>query len=621
MCGIVGYRLVERDGGRSERDLPAAVAQLAHRGPDDEGTWADPAEGLGLGFRRLSILDLSSLGHQPMVSASGDWVMVYNGEVYNFRDVRRDLERRGVRFRSSGDTEVVLEAFAEWGLDAVSRFIGMFAIALVQRSTGTLCLVRDRLGVKPLHYYWDGRSFFFGSELKALREFGGWTPEIDADAVGDYFRYGYIADPLTIYRNVGKLPPAHILTLSRDGALDVTRYWSPLEHTGRRAHLAESDVVDEFESLLRDAFALRLVSDVPVGVFLSGGIDSSLVTALLCDGGAHHVQTYTIGFESEGYDESGHAAAVAAHLGTDHHEKVLRAEDARRVLPHWPELYDEPFADESGIATLLVSQFASERVKVALSADGGDELFSGYDSYTGALSRLDRLARIPPRVRELAARSAAVPASVVAEPGRVRRVRRLLAARGAGDVFEEGIGMMSREEVRSLIGRAPPERTSSDSYPGSAGERFCAWDLHHYLPGDLLTKVDRATMAASLEGREPLLDHRVVEFAFSLPFSLRRGELGTKHLLKRILYRHVPRGLVDRPKRGFAVPVTEWLAGDLRSVVDDALAPTELARTGILEPAAVRRWVARMDGGDARVRRRIWLVVAFQLWHRRWLGS
>ena len=620
MCGIVGYRLLERDGAGAEHDLPDAVARLAHRGPDDDGSWIDRTEGVGLGFRRLSILDLSSLGHQPMVSSSGDWVMVYNGEVYNFREVRRELEQSGVRFRSTGDTEVILEAFAHWGLDAVSRFVGMFAIALVQRSTGTLHLLRDRLGVKPLHYYWDGRSLFFASELKALRAFGGWTPDIHPDALGDYFRYGYIADPLTIYRNVQKLPPAHTLTLTRDGALDVARYWSPFDHAGRRADQPEAELVDELEALLRDAFALRLVSDVPVGVFLSGGIDSTLVTALLRAGGAE-VQTYTIGFESGGYDESRHAAAVAAHLRTDHHEKVLRADDARRFLPEWAELYDEPFSDESGLATLLVSQFASERVKVALSADGGDELFSGYDSYTNALSRLGRLERLPPRIRALAARGAAVPARVAAEPARLRRVHRLLAAKSAGKVFDEGIRMMSSEEVQHLTGYAARERSLSDSYGGSPGEQFCAWDLEHYLPGDILTKVDRATMAASIEGREPMIDHRVVEFAVSLPFSLRRGELGPKHLLKRILYRHVPRELVDRPKRGFAVPVTDWLAGDLRSVVDEVLAPSTLARAGLLDPLTVRRWIQRMDAGDARFRRRVWLAVAFQLWHSRWLEN
>jgi asparagine synthase (glutamine-hydrolysing) len=617
MCGIVGYRQLVRGDGRSASELPAAIASLSHRGPDDEGSWVDRETGVGLGFRRLAILDLSSLGHQPMVSSSGDWVIVYNGEVYNFRAIRSDLERRGVRFRSDGDTEVVLEAFAEWGVEAVSRFVGMFAIALYQRSTRTIWLIRDRLGVKPLHYYWDGRSLFFGSELKALRRFTGWRPEVEPNALGDYFRYGYIADPLTIYRHVRKVPPAHVLAFRSDGTCDLSRYWTPFAQAENRLHMPEEEIVEELEILLRDAFTHRLVSDVPVGVFLSGGIDSSLVAALLRDAGAE-VQTYTIGFDSTAFDESAHAAAVADHLRTDHHQKIVRADDAKAVLPRWADLYDEPYADESGIPTLLVSEFASERVTVALSADGGDELFSGYDSHTGALNRLDRLERVPPMVRELAARSAAVPSRFASEPARVRRIRRLLAARSAAAVFDEGISMTSREEVRSLIGSTPVERTSSDDYPGAPGEQFCAWDLEHYLPGDILTKVDRATMAASIEGREPLLDHRVVEFAFSLPFSCRRGTLGAKHVLKKILYQHVPRSMVDRPKRGFAIPVTDWLATDLRHLVDDVLAPAELADAGFLDPAIVRGWIRRMDAGDSRVRRRVWLAAAFQLWHRRW---
>lgn len=637
MCGIAGYFVLNAEVERWKADLPSAVKALEHRGPDDQGLWFETRSQAGLGHRRLSILDLSAAGHQPMVSACGDWVMVFNGEVYNFRELRALLEPLGHRFAGSGDSEVILAAFAHWGPQAVERFVGMFAIALWHRPRRELHLIRDRLGVKPLYYRWDGRVLCFGSELKALREFKAWTAEIDPDALGDYLRYQYVNDPRAIYRQTFKLPPAHRLVLSEHGRLQLHRYWTVLDHVGRRKDRGEEELADELEALMIDAFRYRTIADVPVGVFLSGGVDSSALAAILQKHGGQTLKTFTIGFDDARYDESQFAGAVARHLGTHHHCRILGEAHAKRLLERWGELYDEPFADASGLATLMVSQVAAEQVKVVLSADGGDELFSGYDSYTAMLSQWRRIKELPQRLRELvaaavnglgaasldsfiAARSGAGVGQLVAPlASRFAKFGARIDARGVGELFDRAMGRFSCTELARLAGRSAPTRELADRYPGADGEKLCLWDLHNYLPGDVLVKVDRATMAASIEGREPLIDHRLVEFAFSLPFAMRRGALGAKHLLRKVLYRYLPRSLIERPKRGFSVPVQRWLAGDLRSIVDEHLEPRRIARQGLLDPQIVGHYVRRLDAGDPSVRERVWLLVAFQMWHRRWM--
>lgn len=639
MCGIAGYRTFEAQVDHWVAGLPRAVEALYHRGPDDEGRWFEVDHRVGLGHRRLSILDLSPLGHQPMVSRCGTWVMVFNGEIYNFKEIRARLEPLGHTFSGTGDSEVILAAFAEWGLDAVSRFIGMFAIALWHRPTRQLHLIRDRLGVKPLYYRWDGRVLCFGSELRALRAFAGWPAEIDTDALNDYLRYSYINDPRTIYRQVFKLPPAHRLVLDESGEVELFRYWNVLEHVGRRRDVGESELTEELEALMIDAFNYRLVSDVPVGVFLSGGVDSSVVAALLQKHANQQIKTFTIGFDDPEYDESSFAGDVARHIGTDHHCRILRVDDAKRLLPKWADLYDEPFGDESGIPTYMVSQVAADQVKVVLSADGGDELFSGYDGYTAMLSQWGRIKGIPLPFRDLTATvvNGLGAAKIEAYLGgradtafgravgpaftKVARLGARVGARGVGDLFDRALAHFGREELARLTGRQVVTRALADGYPGVEGEQLCLWDLHNYLPGDILAKVDRATMAVSIEGREPLLDHRLVEFAFSLPFSMRRGVLGPKHLLKKILYRHVPRSMVERPKRGFAVPVKDWLATDLRPFVDEHLAPDRLARQGFFDPTMIRDYMRRLHAGDPGVRQRVWLLLAFQMWHERWMSA
>jgi asparagine synthase (glutamine-hydrolysing) len=636
VCGIAGFCRFDSSAENHRQELADAISRLGHRGPDDDGMWI--GENVGLGHRRLSILDVSSGGHQPMTSPGGRYHMVFNGEIYNFQDLKTHLQASGLRFRSSGDSEVILAAFETWGIEqAVRRFIGMFAIALWDKAERRLILIRDRLGVKPLFYGWNGKALCFGSELKSLRAFRYWPAEIDRTALAEYFRYGYINAPRTIYRDVFKLEPAHWLELREGQVPQIRRYWNVLESLGTPLKGSEEQLTDRLEELMVDAFRLRMVSDVPVGMFLSGGIDSSVVTALLQK---HHggVKTFTIGFAEDKYDEAPHARAVAQHLGTDHTERRLSTEEAKRTLPQWADLYDEPFADSSGIPTYLVSRLAGEQVKVVLSADGGDELFSGYNLYTNMLRNAERRDSLPAPVR------AAVGAGLSMLPldtldswlsssraipsgwrGRRRptyrlcRIRDWVGPSADAQMYDTAWGnAWWGDRSTRLSGGTNHVRELADAYPGTFAEQMCLWDLHNYLPGDVLTKVDRATMAASIEGREPLIDHRLVEFAFRLPLSMRRGELGSKHLLRKILYRHVPRELVDRPKMGFGIPLAEWLHGDLHYLIDDLLHPGLIRQQGILDPVSVEHAVRAFKLKDEHATNKVWSLVAFQLWQQRW---
>ena len=639
MCGIAGYWFKNRPPEAARQWLTDGVASLHHRGPDDNGLWFD--DGVGLGHARLSILDLSPLGRQPMVSRNGNWVMVFNGEIYNFRVIRKELEGLGHAFLGTGDSEVILEAFAEWGPGAVRRFIGMFAIALWSNSARRLYLLRDRLGVKPLYYGWNGNSLWFGSELKALRAFKHWQPHLDPAATSDYFRYGYIAEPRSIYQDVFKLPAGHWLALGPEGERKIERYWSVLDSAINPRQGSEDELADELEALMIDAFRYRMISDVPVGVFLSGGIDSSILAAILQRHGGQRIKTFTIGFDDPAYDESPHAERVARHLGTEHTTRILRMSEAMQILPTWGDLYDEPFGDDSGIPTLLVSRVASESVKVVLSADGGDELFSGYNSYTGMFAQRRKLAAIPQWLR-----AATVAALQVLPIKRIddllatqrwpadinhcmrhratvplAKIRDRLQTRTMGEMFDQALAVWSDQELGQLLGwNGHPSRSNCDIYPGEDGEKLCLWDLHHYLPGDILTKVDRATMAVSIEGREPLLDHRLVEFAFALPFRFRRGSGGSKHLLRKVLYEYVPRQYLDRPKHGFGVPLRQWLR-DMRALIDQYVEPRLIATQGIFDAEAVRRLLARFRAGDSLAEQKVWLLLAFQMWHARWMSN
>ena len=506
MCGITGFFAPGCNVSEWEATLQDAVRALHHRGPDAGGVWMD--QGVGLGHRRLSILDLSERGRQPMVSPSGRYVMVYNGEVYNFLDVRRELESAGRSFTSSGDSELVLAAIETWGVEAaVRRFIGMFAIAIWDQVERRLLLVRDRLGVKPLYFGWDGASLWFGSELKALRAYRHWQPEIDRSALNDYFYYGYINAPRSIYRNVFKLEPGHWLELKEGGEPVIRKYWSVLDALDDPLHGTEDQLAEQLESLMSDAFRLRMVSDVPVGMFLSGGLDSSVVTALL-QKQYGNIHTFTIGFSDDRFDEASHARRVAEHLGTNHTAQVIAPDDAKAVLLQWADLYDEPFADSSGIPTYLVSKLAGERVKVVLSADGGDELFSGYSIYTNMIANMQRRESIPPALRrmfgttmgllpldsldESLALSPLLPDSWRGRQRptyRLRRIRDWLGSPTHGQMYETALGnSWWAGDAATLTDSTHQRRDSVDAYTGGFADQMCLWDLHNYLPGDILTE-------------------------------------------------------------------------------------------------------------------------------------
>ena len=626
MCGITGYWARRGDPSSWLKDLGGSVESLRQRGPDDSGVWVRPGGRVALGHTRLSILDLSPAGHQPMHSADGSLTMVFNGEVYNFASVRAELEALGHRFRSSGDSEVILAALREWGVAAVEKFIGMFAIAVWNERERRLWLLRDRMGVKPLYYAFDGSSFWFGSELKALRAFRAWQPRIDSDAVGEFLQYGYVSAPRSIYRDVSKLMPGHWLELGEVGEPVAHSYWQPPSDDAPMEG-SEEDFERLLETLLVDACRYRMVSDVPVGVFLSGGLDSSLVTALLQHRSGGEIRTFTIGFDDPRYDESQWAKKVANHLGTRHTEKIVTANDMLGVMGEWAGLFDEPFGDQSGVPTYLVSKMAREHVKVALSADGGDELFCGYSHYGVVLDREKSLARIPAPVRAAIAKIPLGPLHAVNSHSmrrnvveRVEKLHVLFPNLDRPTMYDLAMSFWTPWDIEALLGRKPAPRERVEA--GGFAEQMVRCDLRHYLPDDILVKVDRTTMAAGLEGRDPLLDHRLVEFALRLPLSMRRGALGTKHLLRKVLYRHVPRELIERPKQGFAIPLSRWLRGELAPLIDDYLAPSRIRDGGVLDPDLVTRAVRNFrDGGPANDRldvQKVWLLIAFEMWRERW---
>ena len=630
MCGIAGLLGGKGEPSALERQIRSAVSCMHHRGPDDSGVWLN-GRGVALGHARLSILDLSQQAHQPMRSPEGRFVMVFNGEIYNYRAIRQDLAARGRIVRGTGDTEVVLAALQEWGVEAVDRFVGMFALALWDEEERVLTLVRDRVGIKPLYYGWDGKTFCFGSELKALREFDHWSPEVDVEAAGEYFQFGYIAAPRTVYRNVFKLEPGCVLRLQPEGEPEVDRYLSLVERIGVPIEGTDGEMMEELEALMADAFQHRMIADVPVGVFLSGGIDSSLVTAILARNNTQQIKTFTIGFQDDAHDESVWARKVAGHLGTEHTEYILRGEEALSMAKNWGDLFDEPFSDSSGIPTLLVSRLAARDVKVVLSADGGDELFSGYNAYLGTLSRWRKLRNIPRLVaRAGGAFAGAVPQGILgsgtmlaawkgATRRRLRRLHSMLSCPTSARCHEVDMSRFLPAEVDRLLGHYASVRQGTDAYPGSFAEQMCLWDFHHYLPDDILVKVDRTTMAASIEGREPLIDHRLVEYAFRLPLDQRRRESGGKHILKKILYGYVPREMVDRPKQGFAIPMQRWLRGELKPLVSHYLSGERLRKNGLLDCSVVTDEVESFYRGNPYAGRRVWALLAFEMWRERWL--
>ena len=624
MCGIAGLIDFAADTGAEALAAAAAAmaATLGHRGPDDDGAWADAGAGVALGFRRLAIVDLSPAGRQPMVSSCGRCVLVYNGEIYNADELRRELEGLGRGFRGHCDAEVLVEACAQWGVEgAVGRLVGMFAFALWDRETRNLALARDRIGVKPLYWgQWDG-LFLFGSELKALRAHGGWQPDIDRDSLAAYMRHQYVPTPDSIYRGVHKLRPGHVLTIGPKGEASATCYWDlrAIARDTARSDIAEAEAVGRLKDALRDSVRRRMIADVPLGAFLSGGIDSSLVVALMQAESARPVRTYTVGFDDEDFDEAPYARAVAAHLGTDHTELYVAPADALGVVPELPEWYDEPFADSSQIPTMLVSRLARGSVTVALSGDGGDEVFGGYKRYYRADALRRRLGWLPRSARRAAA--AALRALHHGSRFAVHRRGRAAAIVGAADDVALYRALVSHVDRPAAL------------VPGSAERKGVLWDgsvagdipdfmeLAGYfdtvtsLPDQMLTKIDRASMAASLEVRVPLLDHRLVELVWRLPPDIKFGRADqNKRLLRSVLYEYVPRPLVDRRKRGFGVPIAAWLRGPLRDWAEALLAEHRLDAEGFFDARAVRAMWGEHLSGAGDWQRVLWRVLMFQAW-------
>ncbi len=638
MCGIAGFLLTSPEWG--EERLAGAAREmgeaLRHRGPDAGGEWVDAPAGVAVAHRRLSILDLSETGSQPMRSASGRHVIVYNGEVYNFPELRDELEAAGTRFRGHSDTEVLLEGLERWGMvGTLPRLSGMFAFALWDADSRRLTLARDRAGKKPLYYGWAGNAFVFASELKALRAFPGFSADVDRVALGRYLQLGWVPGPRTIHAAVRKLPAGCAVTVEAGGSESEARpqpYWSALDAAknglaGAVREIGEAEAVETLEALLAEAVRARMVADVEVGALLSGGIDSSLTVALMQRASPVPVKTFTIGFEVERYDESEAARALASHLGTEHTELMVRAEDALAVIPELPRIYDEPFADPSEIPTFIVSRLARERVKVALSGDGGDELFAGYKRYPRALKSWSRWGNMPAPLRGGLAAGLEGLARRGARSGSGRwagKAERLSRAIGAGDGGELSFRMHQRcSRPEDLVPGFRPEGRYGLAPAGTAEiadplQAMMYADFAAYLVDDVLVKVDRASMALGLEVRCPLLDSRVLEFAWSLPRGLRIGDGGGKRIPRKLLERLVPAGLSQRPKRGFSPPVGAWLRGPLREWAEDLLAEGRLRREGFLHPEAVRAlWAQHLAGWKDR-EQLLWAVLMFQAWRAHW---
>lgn len=625
MCGIAGFlsRSCQRGADDSKEVVQRMGLALHHRGPDDGGVWVDAGAGIAMGFRRLAILDTSERGHQPMLSSDGRYVIVFNGEIYNFRELRGRLEGLGYVFNSGTDTEVILATAVQWGASSVPGHLqGMFAYALWDRDERVLHLARDRVGIKPLYYGWSGNSFLFGSELSALEQFPGFEGHVDREAVELYLDFGYVPTPLSIYEGIRKLQPGTALQVR--GANDhcqPQRYWDPSSTlAASRWTGSDGEAIEALENELESAVERHMVSDVPLGALLSGGVDSSSVVAMMCAKARGRVKTFSIGFAEKGFDESIHAREVARHLGTDHTEMTVSPEDALAVVPKLPEIYDEPFADSSQIPTFLVSQLARSQVTVALSGDGGDEVFGGYNRYLYAPKIWRSVNAIPRAVR------APLSGALVESLGVMRRLgwegvrsdRAMKAARAlqAGSLTEIYWGLCrTRFEVDGKT--HPMADGAGGKEPSGPVEQLLHLDMISYLPDDILTKVDRASMAVSLEARIPLLDDNLIGFASRLPLAMKIRGNSTKWLLRQVLYKHVPRELVERPKAGFAIPLAAWLRGPLADWADSLLGNEALREQNFLAPVVTRREWLDFRAGKRANHHRIWAMLMLQAWSRK----
>ena len=644
MCGIAGIWFAKTEGReRLESSARAMGGAMSHRGPDAEGIWIDAPRSLALTHRRLSILDLTEAGAQPMLSHCGRFVIVYNGECYNFSELRDQLIAAGCVFRGGSDTEVIVESCARWGVrKTLEHLNGMFAFALWDKQTGELVLARDRIGIKPLFYGWFGGTFWFGSELKALRALKDFKPELNVESLGYFLKYGYIPAPHSVFKGIFKLPAAHLLTMkSASEKVSAECYWPLVRDFGRNgSHVFQGsyeEAQEQLDQMLRKSVRGQMISDVPLGAFLSGGIDSSVVVAMMQAQSTRPVKTFTIGFEEAGFNEAESAREVARHLHTDHTDLILTAGEAQAIVPMLGQMFDEPFADASQIPTFAVSRLARKQLTVSLSGDGGDELFAGYRHYAVSAGRLNRMNKIPALARRLAAGGA----RVISERG-WDRVFNLVAARGNAsgfkihkyaslwgddDVMSQYDLINSRWFAPENVVRGLSNDSRSETYGRNARgtndldliERMAVADLNQYLPEDILVKLDRTSMAVSLESRVPLLDHDVVAFALSLPLKYKRSNGTGKIVLRKVLEKYVPREMIDRPKKGFSVPISQWVRGPLREWAEDLFQKNRTQRADLLDQEVIGdKWrehlTGRRDNSEL-----LWPVLMFESWAQKWL--
>ncbi len=624
--------------------MASATDSLSHRGPDDRGVFVDDLHGVGLGHRRLSIIDLSEAGHQPMEIEDRRYVVVYNGEIYNFQKIKSELTGFGHRFTSRSDTEVILRAYQHWGTRCLKKFIGMFVFAIWDRSNRFLFLARDRLGIKPLYYYCKNQTFLFGSELKALMAFSGFERQVDPDAFQLYLHYQYVPAPKTIFMNTCKLEPGSFLIFNGK-EIKKSRWWEIDQRESRHPDSelkSESANIDRLDDLLTQSVSDRMISDVPLGALLSGGVDSSIIVALMQKVSHTPIKTFTIGFNEEGYNEAHLAKKIANHLGTDHTELYVSSQDAMQVIPKLPEIYDEPFADSSSIPTFLISQLTRSQVTVALSGDGGDEQFAGYFRYWASATLASWLKWCPVSIRKGIEKQIGtisitkltklynairenLPQRLQIEnfPDKWQKFVKLIGKTELSELYRLSICIWTNDDIKRVTGHTVPFGTFEQFFNTSQEmdpiNRLTAVDQLTYLPDAMLTKVDRASMAAGLEVRVPLLDHRVVEFTSKLPVShkLRNGK--GKYIAKKLLCNYVPRELVERPKMGFGVPIAQWLKKDLKNLLNDYLSPAHLKREARLDYKIVSKMVHEHMSGKTNHQHRLWALLMWEMWRERWM--
>jgi len=631
MCGIAGFCDFSKKSNR--QTLVSMTDVLHHRGPDDSGYsfYENDYASVGLGHRRLSILDLTACGHQPMRHQNIE--IIFNGEVYNFKEIKRELEARGYIFESNSDTEVILKAYHQWGIKAVDKFIGMFAICIYDKKAQKLVLIRDRAGVKPCYCYYKDGLFMFASELKSFHKNSGFKKQIDKDALALYMQYGYIPEPYTIFEDAFKLKAGHYLELEMQNMkLNIIKYWDVVDfYNMPKLDISENEAIDETKKLLESACEYRMVSDVPVGMFLSGGYDSSTVAALLQSKRKEKLNTFTIGFQEKSYNEAPFAKDIAKYLGTNHTEYYCTQKDALDILPKLPEIYDEPFGDSSAIPTTLVSQLARKNVTVSLSADGGDEIFGGYTKYTTALRYFHRFNSIPHSIKALISlamdninpKYIPILNKTYNFETRYEKIRAILKAKNSAEVMKyisEYFTKRERDKILKVVFNDLP--TNFDIKVSSSNDeinQMLAVDYKTYMVDDILHKVDRATMSVGLEGREPLLDHRIIEYVAQLPSHIKIKNGDKKWLLKQIAHQYLPKEVMDRPKQGFGVPIQEWFKEDLREYFEKYLNKKALKEHDLFVADEVIRMKDEYLSGANVTVTKLWFVLMFQMWYSRWM--